>query len=163
MYYGNNDYRDYLMHSGHKYIERKWVNGKWQYVYERPQNNNSLRNKAYQGVKSVREAHSMAVGGSKNHIRGKYVSEDGNVYNTKDTKGASSRIRMDGQTIRRDVSKTSLAFDKALRNIENRLDPTAAGYRKRRKLNERDAKRAEKKKKKKSIIGHKTTTDVKIL
>lgn len=29
-----NDYTNYLMHRDHKYIDRKWVRGKWQYIYD---------------------------------------------------------------------------------------------------------------------------------
>lgn len=29
-----NDYPNYLMHKSHKYIDRKWVKNKWQYIYD---------------------------------------------------------------------------------------------------------------------------------
>lgn len=29
-----NDYTNYLMHRDHKYIDRKWVRGKWHYIYD---------------------------------------------------------------------------------------------------------------------------------
>lgn len=47
----NNDYiEDYLMHrDGHKYIFRKWKNGRWHYVY---QNAKNAGNKIGQAVKN---------------------------------------------------------------------------------------------------------------
>lgn len=87
-YYGNNDYRDYLMHAEHKYVSRVFKNGKWYYTYAKDSVGTAAANArsgAYNGVKNVRQLHSSRVGASGNHLIGRgYAVENTSSKNAND-------------------------------------------------------------------------------
>lgn len=71
MYYGNNDYRDYIQHAkDHRYIYKEWKNGKWKYYYPEDEALGRLKDKkGYALVRGVRTAKSNLRKAKKDFIK----------------------------------------------------------------------------------------------